>query len=189
PADILVLAEHPDTGSEVKKYLSTLPLDTSKIKKLKGLLKERNRIFLAGRVGSSLFKYLDKRCYCSFRIVSEERGMRSSGRLGRGEVLSLMGTMMERLGINETFEFMEKVSQAAILDSRVIFGHLVGQVHTADRFYSDLYEFDKINNPIVKEITRRAYESKIPILLGGHSLILGGLWALVSAYGQVPDFY
>jgi hypothetical protein len=188
PADLLILAEHPGTGAHTKRYLNSLNLDTSKIRKFVDLLQDRNRIFLSGRVGSSLFKYLDTRCRCSFRIVSEERGMRSTGRLQRGEVCSILGTMFEEMGLEKTFEFIEKTSHAAVIDSRIPFAQLRGEVSTHDRFCSDLGMWEKIKDPWVRDFTRRASESKIPFLLGGHSLILGGMWSLVSAYGEIPIF-
>lgn len=189
PADLLVLKVHPNTSSHTADYLKTLDLDTTRIKKFISLLPERNRIFLSGRVGSSLFKYLDTRSPCKYRIISEERGMRSSGRLKRREVRSFFGEMIEKVGLDMVFQFIEETSKAAVIDSRVIFAHISKKVSTNDRFYSDLGIPGMIGDPFVREFTKRVINSPIPILTGGHSLILGGLWALVSAFGELPAFY
>lgn len=189
PTDLMVLAVHPGTSPRLKKYLQSLDMDLDRIHRLAGILKERNKIFLAGRVGSSLFKYLDSRCPCSFRIISEERGMRSFGRQGRREVKSILGKMIDSIGIDETISFIEQIADAAVIDSRVLFCHKIGHAKTADRFHSDLFMINRIEDEFVKEFTRKTSESKIPIILGGHSLILGGMWEMVSAFGELPAFY
>lgn len=189
PADLLVLSKLPGAGRKTQKYLNSLPLNTSRVEKFTELLKNRSRIFLYGRVGSSLFKYLDKRSPCSFRIISEERGMRAFGRVARGEVRSILGFMFDQMGIDKTFDFIESLADAAVMDSRVTFYHLRKYVSTPDRFYSDLGLYENIEDPWVRDFTQRVVESSIPILTGGHSLILGGLWGLVSAYGETPWFY
>jgi len=189
PADLLVLAIHPGTSPHTAEYLKSLNLDTSRVEKFVSLLPERNAIFMAGRVGSSLFKYLDSRCPCKFRIISEERGMRSWGRITRKEVRSFLGKMIEINGLDSIFSFIEETSKGAVIDSRVIFAHICKKVSRKDRFYSDLGRDEFIGNPFVAEFTRRVRNSPIPILTGGHSLILGGMWALVSAFGELPAFY
>lgn len=189
PTDLLILSIHPRTGPHTLDYLRRLNLDTSKIKSFANLLSQKNEIFLAGRVGSALFRYIDTRCFCKFRVISEERGMKSSGRLARGEARSFVGEMIERAGMETFFAFIEETSQGAVLDSRVIFAHVCKKVGIRDRFYSDLGQAEAIENPFVAEFTRRVQRSPIPILVGGHSLILGGLWALVSAFGELPALY
>ena len=51
----------------------------------------------------------------------------------------------------------------------------------ADRFYSDLRQPEKISDPWVRRFTEAAIEAPIPVVLGGHSLVSGGLYALVEA--------
>lgn len=187
PSDLLILAVHPKTDFYTKQFLDSLTLNTERVISFSKLLSSRNKIFLAGRVGSALFRYLDTRCYCSFRILSEERGMRSFGR--QGQVKSLMGEMIDNMGMDRFFSYIESVSNAAVLDSRVIFAHKGLNLSTSDRFYSDLGIHDKIQDPFAREFTQRVMESPIPILTGGHSLILGGVWSLVWAFGEIPAFY
>ncbi len=189
PADLMVLSVHPKTGEEARRVLESLALNTEPVRRFCRLLKDRNRIFLSGRVGSSLFKYLDTNCPCSFRILSEERGMRSFGRLKKRQVKSILGALVDNLGIDGAFDFIEGICDGAVIDTRVLFAHRLGHVGTRDRFYSDLFQPENIKDPFVAQFTRRAGNSSIPVLLGGHSLILGGMWAMVSAFGQMPFFY
>ena len=48
----------------------------------------------------------------------------------------------------------------------------------ADRFLSDLGNWTAISDPFLRDFTRLATEADIPVLLGGHSLMSGGLMAL-----------
>jgi hypothetical protein len=47
-----------------------------------------------------------------------------------------------------------------------------------DRFQSDLLAWEAIEEPFLRRFTRAASEAPIPILLGGHSLVSGGLMLL-----------
>ncbi|MCE1246203.1 MAG: hypothetical protein LWY06_06145 [Firmicutes bacterium] len=187
PADLLSMSINPDTGKHTAEYLAGIDLPVEKYKLFSELLKGRNDIFLYGRVGSALFRYLDMRSSCRYRVISEERGMKSSGKLNTGGVRSYVGEMIEKTGMETFFRFIEETSAGAVIDTRVIFAHICKKVSPKDRFCSDLGLIDEITDPFVKEFTQRAFKSPIPILCGGHSLILGGLWSMVRAFGELPD--
>jgi hypothetical protein len=83
------------------------------------------------------------------------------------------------------------MGNALILDSRVILAHRRSWPPAADRFHSDLRQPGRIEDPFLREFTAAAMGAPIPVVLGGHSLVSGGLWALVDAAwsrveGQVP---
>lgn len=92
-----------------------------------------------------------------------------------------MGRLVEELGFRSFFNFLSELAGGAVLDTRVLFEHFHWELSAADRFASDLGELDLITHEPLKEFTRAALEAPIPILLGGHSLVAGGLWALVDA--------
>ena len=50
----------------------------------------------------------------------------------------------------------------------------------ADRFWSDLARPEQIEEPFLREFTQAAREASIPVLLGGHSLVSGGLMLLTE---------
>ena len=62
--------------------------------------------------------------------------------------------------------------------------HLKPDLLTEDRYLSDLGRWREMKDSFFREFTRCAVESAVPILLGGHSLVLGGLWALAEEIGQ-----
>ena len=182
PTDLMTLKPHPGVGPHTRRYLDSLELDTSHIEQALKLFTDREaEVLVAGRVSASTWAYLEYETACRVRLFAEERGMRASGRQARGEALSLLGFYLDEVGLERFFATLAKMSQAAFLDSRVLFAHRGIWPSAADRFYSDLRQAEKINDPWVRRFTEAAITAPIPVVLGGHSLVAGGLYALVEA--------
>ncbi len=182
PADLLTLAAHPDAGPHTKAYLASLALDTSHLDAALPLMLDREAtILVAGRVSSATWSYLERETACSTRILSEERGMRASGRQDRGEARSLLGYYLDAVGLDRFFETLATMGQAVFLDNRVIFAHRGMWPSAADRFYSDLRQPEQIVDPFVRALTEAAMAAQVPVIMGGHSLVSGGMYALIEA--------
>ncbi len=135
---------------------------------------------LIGRVSPLAWQALSKATQCWIRVFSEERGMVASERIERGEVRSLLNRLLELLGPEAFFEELAQIADAVIIDSRVLMaasGHYPGD---ADRFASDLFLSDEIQDPWLKAFTTAAALAPIPVLLGGHGVVAGGLYALAD---------
>ena len=182
PTDLMALAAHPGVGAHTRAFLDSLELDTSHIERAIQLLVDRDaEVLVAGRVSSAIWAYLERETACRVRVFAEERGMRSSGRQARGEARSLMGYHYQQVGPQRFFETLAELGQAVFLDSRVIFAHLGVWPPANDRYNSDLRRPDLIANEVVREFTLTAMSAPVPVVLGGHSLVSGGLYALVEA--------
>lgn len=182
PTDLMVLQLHPLVGRNAKEYLEGLNLDVSRLRRSMKLLTDpMAEVIVAGRVGSYVWAHLETDVACRLRVFSEERGMRASGREERGQVRSLLGYYLELVGPKRFFRSLAQLGQAALIDSRVIFHHLHLNLSAPDRFYSDLFQPEKVTNPVVRAFTEAAREATIPVVLGGHTLVAGGLWALIDA--------
>jgi hypothetical protein len=182
PADLLTLAAHPATGPHTRAYLDSLALDTSHLDAALPLMLDRDAtILVAGRVSSATWGYVERETACGSRILSEERGMRASGRQARGEVRSLLGYYLDAVGLDRFFKALATLGQAVFLDNRVIFAHRGMWPSAADRFYSDLREPAHIADPFVRALTEAAMAAPVPVIMGGHSLISGGIYALIEA--------
>ena len=182
PTDVLIMSVQPALGEHTRAAVQNLTWDLSRAEAIKELLGNPSaELIIYGRVGSSLFQYLDANTRCRLRLYSEERSMKALGRDARGEVKALMGRLVEELGFTAFFSFLAELAGGAVLDTRVLFEHFHWQLSAADRFASDLGEVDLITHDALREFTRASLEAPIPILLGGHSLVAGGLWALVDA--------
>lgn len=182
PTDVLIMSVHPALGPHTRAAVQKLDWDFSRARAIKELLgNPMGELIIYGRVGSNLFQYLDANTRCRLRLYSEERSMKALGRDVRGEVKALMGRLVEELGFSNFFNFLAELAGGAVLDTRVLFEHFHWQLSAADRFASDLGELDLISHGPLREFTQAALAAPIPVLLGGHSLVAGGLWALVDA--------
>ncbi len=138
----------------------------------------RAEVLVAGRVSSWVWRRLETNLPSQTRIISEERGMRASGREERGEVRSLLGLYSDAAGIPGLIRAIEQTCNAAFLDTRVLFAHHRFKPPAWDRFASDALMPDTISDPWVRDFTEAVMASSVPIVLGGHSLVSGGVWAL-----------
>ena len=182
PMDLMTLKLHPAAGRHVRRYLEGLDLDISHLEEAIQLFTKREAmVVVAGRVSAATWTYLESETACQVRLFAEERGMRASGRQARGEARSLLGFYQDEVGAERFFATLGTLGQAAFIDSRVIFAHRGLWPPAADRFYSDLRQPEKIADPFVRHFTEAAMQAPIPVVLGGHSLVAGGLYALIEA--------
>lgn len=112
--------------------------------------------------------------------------MVASGRQTRGEVRSVLGAYLDEVGMDRFFAALEGWADAVFMDNRVILAHRGIWPSAEDRFASDLGWFEQINDPFLAEFTHRAVVAATPIVLGGHSLVSGGLLALVETLPKSP---
>ena len=184
PADLLILAGSPLAGPRTRRCLEGLPLDLSSLERAKAVLGgDYEEAILLGRVGAPLIAHINKNLKLRLRIFSEERGMKALGREESGLAVSLMGHFLEEVGPRRFFAYCEQVAQCAFMDTRVLMVHFNMKLDAEERFLSDLGLWQELRHPLLREFTRAAVECSIPVICGGHSLVLGGLWALVDEIG------
>ncbi len=178
PIDLITLKQHPKTKPYLRHYLDSLPLDTDRLKQVLAVLATpAQHLFVAGRLGPAAWQAVNKATQCWIRVFSEERGMVSSGRQARGEVFSFFADYLEVIGFESFFDIMARQAQAALIDSRVLLAHHNRWPTEADRFASDLGLIELIEDPWLRSFTAAAMACPIPVLLGGHSLMAGDLFA------------
>ena len=188
PTDLMVLQIHPMVGPHTLRYVKDLNLDLSRIRAAMRLFTDPlAEVIVAGRVGSHVWAHLETDVACRLRVFSEERGMRASGREERGEVHSLLGYYLQERGPKRFFDVLAEMGQAALIDTRVLFHHLHLDLSAPDRFYSDMMRPELMQNAYAREFTQAAMEAPIPVVMGGHTLVAGGLWALIDAAWLAKD--
>ena len=187
PSDLLVLALTGEGGPRLRKHLAGLAPGTALYERTLPLFTDRaSQIVVAGRVGSHSWAYLERETACRVRLFAEERGMEADGRAtagpdgppSGGAARSLLGFFLESVGLERFFETLSELGDAAFIDTRVLLAHKRIAASREDRFLSDLGEADKISEPFLRDFTRSALAATTPVLLGGHSLMSGGLMAL-----------
>ena len=194
PADVAILNLHHGTYPHARAALQAIPWgedgwpDQHLAALMPPLVSPGAEVCLAGRVSNNVFGGLRQDLACRLRIYAEERGMQASGRDRRGEVRSLLGMFLEQVGAGRFFAALAELgSDAVFMDTRPIFRHMGWDVSTADRFYSDLGCVERIRHTELRSFTAAAHAARVPVALGGQSLVGGGLWALTEAAWERAD--
>lgn len=188
PTDLAVLSLTGYGGPRLRAVLVGLALNISRYRRALALFTDRSaEIIVAGRVGSHAWPYLERETACRVRLFAEERGMQADGRARQGSARSLLGLYLDAVGSGPFFEGLSQLGDAAFIDTRVLLAHRGVEAGRADRFLSDLGQWRDIGEPFLREFTQAAANAAIPVLLGGHSLVSGGLMALNEFAWQEHD--
>lgn len=181
PTDLAILKLHHGAGEHSRRYLESIDIDTTSLQRAISMLNDINaQITVAGRVGSHVWSQMERKTSCRVRLLAEERSLNADDRAMRGEVCTILGFYLEQVGMDRFFQALARMGHAAFIDTRVIFTHFGLNPTVDDRFYSDMGSYPLIRDPFVREFTRQATEAPIPVILGGHSLVSGGMLAMIE---------
>ena len=197
PLDLIVLGDPAAPG-----LLATAPLIGERLAALAEVLTNRRaELLLAGRVSATTLKWLERGVACRVRALIEERGLRAASRLAQAGATanrpprSVLGELLDRDGSDALADTVARMADAAVIDTRVLIAHRAGSLEVAgpiqpgaggpsaeDRFASDLLLPDGIADPWLRAVTASAASapSDHPIVLGGHTMINGGLRLLAG---------
>jgi hypothetical protein len=169
-------------GPRATAGLPALRLDLSTLERAADVLRRPDYlpVSLVGRVSGPTIAYLNANLRVRLRVFSEERGMKALGRLDEGKVRSLLGFVLEDLGAEYLVQRLDDISDAVFWDTRVLMGHLGRWPDEADRFEADLGRWERVRDPVLARLRRAAGQAKHPFILGGHSVVAGGLRLLVE---------
>ncbi len=136
-------------------------------------------LLVAGRSSSSTLRWLERNNASRTRALIEERGMRTA-RPGQRATRSAIGLLLDRDGPESLGIRVAELSDAAVIDTRVLLAHRLGTDESSwpgaeDRFASDLLLHERIADPWLRALTKAAAEAPVPVLLGGHTLVGPGL--------------
>ncbi|MEA4884437.1 MAG: hypothetical protein VB144_12445 [Clostridia bacterium] len=131
-----------------------------------------------GRVSPSTVEELNSLTRARLRIYSEERGMRSFGRDKPGGARSLIGRYIDSRGPEGFFADLAWCADVAFIDTRVLFSHMGAALSQEERFAADLFLPELVRDSRAARLVTAATDAEIPVVLGGHSLVSGGVRAL-----------
>ncbi len=181
PADLLIARLHPRIGPRLRAVLDQLDWPIGAVEGILDVMgRDGGHLTVIGRSAPAAWMMLDRATRCWVRLFVEERGMVASGRLRRGEVRSLLADFIEYAGVEGFFAELVSLAEAALMDTRVLMAARRCWPSPADRFNADLLRWQEVQDPFLREFTRAAAHTPIPILMGGQSLVNGGLMALVD---------
>ncbi len=190
PLDLMVLRDPAAPG-----LLATAPLVGERLNALTAVLSNRRaELLVAGRVSATTLKWLERGVACRVRALVEERGLRAASNLATTGATantrpprSVLGELLDRDGPLALAETVARLADAAVIDTRVLMAHRHGADETSwpspeDRFASDLLLPDAAADPWLRALTGSAVASPPgqPIVLGGHTMVNGGLRLLAT---------
>jgi len=177
PTDLLLLRAAGRGGPAVRRLLATAEFEHPTIDSvLERLTDPASFVHLSGRIHPSTWASFERQVACRTCGVIEGRGMRA---YGDARALLLRRILRED-GPGRFFERLAEVADVAVLDTRPLLATAGGTAPAADRFASDLFLHEEVQDPQWRAFTRAAREASIPVLLGGHSLVSGGLSLLAE---------
>jgi hypothetical protein len=188
PMDVAMLHGHPALGLHMREFLQEAPADLYEIiTRVRVVLRTPAKMLsLIGRASSHVWRMLEERTQIWTRVFVEERGMIASGRMGRGEVRSIVALMIDTWGPDVFVEHLAQLCDAVLWDTRVWMAHRGPWPSTADRFAADLGFVEQIEDPVLRALTKAIRQASIPILAGGYGVVSGGLYAMLDVIeGQV----
>ncbi|HEY7589710.1 MAG TPA: hypothetical protein VH723_01885 [Candidatus Limnocylindrales bacterium] len=140
----------------------------------------RSELVVAGRSSASTLAWLEAHTAARTRALIEERGLRASGGPNARPPRSALGRLLDIRGPKAFGSILEELGEAAVVDTRVLLADRRGPDEhrwpsAEDRSASDLLAPRSIADPWLRDLTLSAIEARIPIVLGGHTVVGPGL--------------
>ena len=184
PLELAVLGAAPPMGLDLR------PL-RERLASVRAVARDRrSELLLAGRMSVRTLAWLERGVPSRIRALIEERGLRAASSLAQEKasnprrsqrpVATTLGMMLDTAGPDALGTICARLGDAAIIDTRVLLAHRLGADERAwppaeERFASDLLLPDRIQDPWLRALTEAAVAASIPVILGGHTLVDGGV--------------
>jgi hypothetical protein len=184
PLELALLGAQPPTGMD-------LDVLRERLAAVRAVARDRrSELLVAGRMSVRTLAWLERGVPSRVRALIEERGLRAASSLAQRlasnprsvprPARTTLGMLLDTAGPEALGDICARLGDAAIIDSRVLMAHHLGPDERAwpepeDRFASDLLLPDRIRDRWLRALTESAVTAAIPVLLGGHTLVDGGL--------------
>lgn len=110
--------------------------------------------------------------------------MKALGRVEAGLVRSILGAVADRVGPYELARLLVSVADAALVDTRVLMAHWRLREAEEARFAADLGRPLGVRDPRLRRLCTALWASPT-LVMGGHTLVYGGIWTLAEALAGV----
>jgi hypothetical protein len=171
-----------------------VPILRTRLEQLTEIMADkRAELLVAGRVSASTLRWLEKGVACRVRALVEERGLRAATTLAQSGATtgdrpprSVLGELLDHEGPEGLARVVERLADAAVIDTRVLLAHRLGADEAnwpapEERYASDLLLPPTISDAWLCTLTVAASTRRsVPIILGGHTLVNGGLRLLAQ---------
>jgi CTP:molybdopterin cytidylyltransferase MocA len=194
PLDLILLGDaalrRPRASAPLFGERLAAPLLGERLAELANVMSNRRaELLVAGRISASTLAWLERGVACRIRALVEERGLRAASSLAHSGTIgnrrpprSVLGLLLDRDGPESLASTVAGLADASVIDTRVLIAHRAGAddsrwPESEDRYASDLLLLASIADPWLRALTVSATTAPSggPILLGGHTLVNGGL--------------
>ena len=188
PLELLLLGRNPDAS------VADVHVAKQRLAAVAAVAADpRAELVVAGRASTATLRWLEGGVAARVRALVEERGMRASsplamagGRASQRAPASVLGLLLDRDGPGSLGGHLERLGEAAVVDTRVLLAHHFGAderrwPEAEDRFASDLLLSGRVRDPWLRELTASAAAARIPVVLAGHSVVGPGLRLIARA--------
>lgn len=178
PTDVLLLAATGLGGEKLSLFTQTINHYQQDIPQVLNLIRSRDaQLVIIGRVNPITWGHFESETACRTNVLSEGRGMRAYP----STRTMLTKKLLAEGAASSFFKDLSSACDGAIIDTRPLLAREGGLPPASDRFASDLRDYMVIQDPLWREFTLAASKATIPVILGGHSLVSGGLYLLPEA--------
>jgi CTP:molybdopterin cytidylyltransferase MocA len=194
PLDLALLRHDRRTPGVLRALADVAGVTVPRSEELGNVLADpRAELLVAGRTSAASLRWLERHVACRVRAVVEQRGIRAAspraladgpgGRARTGPSLrtaSIAARVLAAGSPRELGAVVATFADAAILDTRVLLADRLGIDERTwpspeDRFASDMLRPAEVRDPWLAALTAGAADARVPVLLGGHTLVGPGL--------------
>jgi hypothetical protein len=178
PTDLLLLARSGLGSPELTAFCTTVKQFHPTLDRALATLTDRSAVTcLVGRVSPVTWSQFETQVACRTSALVEGRGMRA----GASPHVPWLRQSLVCDGPDVFFDRLAGACDAAWIDTRPLLSAPDSLPPAAIRFSSDLFLSRDVLDPAWRAFTDAARGSSIPIVLGGHSLVSGGLYLAAEA--------
>jgi len=176
PMDLCLLKEADQGGAALRRVLDAWDVGHPTLGALCEVLTDRSALMqLGGRIQPGTWQAFEQATACRTGGWIEGRGLK--GYPDKRE------RFVQGLVADDPIAFFDRLAKAAdgaILDTRPLLavGNELPPAH--DRYASDLFLVDEVRDLRWRAFTEAARNASIPVVLGGHNLVSGGLFLLAD---------
>jgi hypothetical protein len=182
PTDVAVLRQigSERVGPRTREVLSQPIFENKSLDRfVERLRSEENRptLCMAGRIETSTLQFYRANFPMRMHCLMEGRGLRYL--VDQGEtVVTPTSTIVREKGFEGLFRVLTAGIEFLVLDWRPMMVGLNQHFAQEERFRADLLHVDHVKSPLLQQFAAAAVAQDKEIILGGHSLVSGGLWQL-----------
>ncbi len=179
PTDLFLLERSGLGGRELRGYCATIMKEHPTLDRALACFTDRSAVTcLVGRLSPVTWSHLETEVACRTSALVEGRGMRAGASLHEPWLRQALADD----GPEAFFDRLARSCDAAWIDTRpLLIAAEAACPDAGERFSSDLFDVAGIAHPAWRAFTIAALRARIPVVLGGHSLVSGGLYLAAKA--------